>query len=446
MMNTIVVIANGLHCGYLGCYGNEWVHTPCFDRFASQAVVFDQCFVECPQPAAVHRSWWTGRYARPSAPEFDCLPSDNALGVLRHSGVRTGLVTDHRLLGDAFARAESSTGMLGRWFRKLRGLSPRFGFSDVEWVSGNDSEAEEASSLARVVETGLGWLRRSSGDSPFLLWLECSDPYGPWKPPRKYRELYRDADDEPSRVVSGPISGIVGETVSEEELESLRRTYAAAVTFVDTWLGRFFDQLEAEGYLDKALVVVHSGHGVALGEHDTVGYAPARVLEENTHVPLLVRLPGGQRGGVRSQALVQSPDVAATLWDALGQSAESAIPRFHGGSLLALARGEAAKLRDYAVSWARGATPEGAPFEEWSLRTHGWHLVLPIFEADEAVPRRRQLFVKPEDRWDHNDVADQHAAAADQLELAVRRFEAAVDQGGIDALPRLRAGTLVLEG
>ena len=445
-MNTIVIVANGLQAGSLGCYGNEWIRTPALDRFASQAIVFDQCFVESPQPLDVHRSWWTGRYARPSSPEFDCLPSENVLNVLESGGVRTGLVSDSRLLGDAFVKAENSTGMLARWISKLRGGSPRFGFNDVIWVPTHDGEEEEAGSLAKVVEAGVGWLDHVSGDGPFLLWLECSAPLSPWQPPQEYRDLYQDAAEETSQVLTDAVSGVVGETVSEEELEALRQSYAATVTFLDTWLGRFFEELETLGYLEETLIVVHSSHGVALGEHDTVGYVPPRVLEEMVHVPLMLRLPGGMRGGSRSQALVQSPDVAATLLEAFDVATPSTTPRLHGGSLLPLARGEAAKLRDYAVSWVRSDAQTGETFEEWSLRTHGWQLVLPVRDPEQSEPPPRQLFIKPEDRWDFSDVADQHLDAADQLELALRRFEGAVDRDEIDAVAHLRDAILVLAG
>ena len=34
-MNVVVITVSGLHLGYLGCYGNDWVETPNLDRLAS---------------------------------------------------------------------------------------------------------------------------------------------------------------------------------------------------------------------------------------------------------------------------------------------------------------------------------------------------------------------------------------------------------------------------
>jgi hypothetical protein len=40
-MKILVIEARGLPAGFLGCYGNEWVGTPCLDRLAAEGVVFD---------------------------------------------------------------------------------------------------------------------------------------------------------------------------------------------------------------------------------------------------------------------------------------------------------------------------------------------------------------------------------------------------------------------
>src|SRR5262249_35505929 len=48
-MKIVVIEAIGLHLGYLGCYGNDWVSTPNLDRLAANGIVFDQHFADNPQ-------------------------------------------------------------------------------------------------------------------------------------------------------------------------------------------------------------------------------------------------------------------------------------------------------------------------------------------------------------------------------------------------------------
>jgi hypothetical protein len=94
-----------------------------------------------------------------------------------------------------------------------------------------------------------------------------------------------------------------------------------------------------------------------------------------------------------------------------------------------LIRGEQTKVRDYACL--------GMDVAEFAIRTHLWHLVVPL-ESDPDEPRSAELYRKPEDRWDQNNVIDQHPEVADHLELTLRRF---VDYLGRESLverPSLR--------
>ena len=121
-------------------------------------------------------------------------------------------------------------------------------------------------------------------------------------------------------------------------------------------------------------------------------------------------MPRGQLGGVRHQALVQTVDLLPTIVSALGlQPIDRDEAPLHGHDLLPLIRGERTKVRDYACL--------GMDVAEFAIRTHLWHLIVPI-ETDPDEPRSAELFRKPEDRWDQNNVIDQHPEVAEHLELA----------------------------
>ncbi len=92
-------------------------------------------------------------------------------------------------------------------------------------------------------------------------------------------------------------------------------------------------------------------------------------------------------------------------------------------------RGEQTKVRDYACL--------GMDVAEFAIRTHLWHLIVPV-EHDPDEPRSPELFRKPEDRWDQNNVIEQHTEVADHLELTLRRFVEVIGRDGLDELPFLR--------
>jgi arylsulfatase A-like enzyme len=182
--------------------------------------------------------------------------------------------------------------------------------------------------------------------------------------------------------------------------------------------------------MEDTLVIFTSDQGEPLGEHGFVRRFRPWLYEELIHTPLIIRLPRGDKGGVRHQALVQTVDLLPTVISALGlKPLDRPEAPIHGHDLLPLIRGEQTKVRDYACL--------GMDVAEFAIRTHLWHLVVPI-DVDPEEPRSAELFRKPEDRWDQNNVIDQHPEVAEHLELALRRFVDNLRRGGTDDLPPLR--------
>ena len=214
----------------------------------------------------------------------------------------------------------------------------------------------------------------------------------------------------------------MGDVLSEAELFRLRRTYAGSVTLADHCLGELFEAMRRLGRMDDTLLIFTSDQGEPLGEHGFVRRFRPWLYEELIHTPLIVRMPGGQFGGIRHQALVQTVDLLPTIVSALGLPpiVRDEAP-VHGHDLLPLIRGERTKVREYACM--------GMDVAEFAIRTHLWHLIVPI-ENDPDEPRSTELYRKPEDRWDQNNVIDQHTEVAEHLELALRRFVEKLRNGG----------------
>lgn len=488
LMNVIVVVCNSLHLGFLGAYGNAWIETPNLDRLAAEGTVFDHHFPENLTTLPTRRSWWTGRYGFPDEDQgWTPLRPDELIlpDMLWDQGVRTALISDVPLL------RESGLGY-GRGFDEViwirgQGYDPLVPPSDPrtrkvrlddepglrlppaddpnrdlwrkrwEQFLRNravlDTHNEENTGVARTVRAAVDWLDRRGGESdPFLLWLDLFSPHGPWDPPQPYRDLYatiepdefeageegdlvedsgdveEEIDIEDVPVLIDVPAGAVGDVLSEAELFRLRRTYAGTVTLVDRWLGEFFDAVRKMGRFEDTLIIFTADQGEPLGEHGIVRRFRPWLYEELIHTPLIVRMPGGARGGRRHQALVQTVDLTPTILGAFGVPGPADRP-IHGFDLLPLIRGEQTKVRDYACM--------GMDAVEFAIRTHLWHLVLPL-ESDPEEPRSSELYRKPEDRWDQTDVIDQHRDVADHLELTLRRFVEAVGRDAVEESPPLR--------
>ncbi|WP_435016609.1 sulfatase family protein [Tundrisphaera sp. TA3] len=482
-MNVIVVACNGLHLGFLGAYGNSWIETPHLDRLAAEGVVFDHHFPENLTTLPTRRSWWTGRYGFPDPDSgWTALRHDEAIlpDLLWNQGVRSALISDVPLLreaGQGFGRGWDEV----RWIRGLGydplvppgdpragrirvadepGLrlppkdDPDYGLWKERWEQFLRNRAvltrddPENAGAARAVREAVAWLDgRGDDPAPFLLWLDLFSPHGPWDAPPAYRDLYaanepdefeageegdlvEEDDDltlEDVRVLIDVPAGAVGDVIDEEELLRLRRTYAGAVTFLDKQLGVLFEALKARGRFDDTLIVFTSDQGEPLGEHGYVRRFRPWLYEELIHTPLIVRMPGGEFGGSRQPALVQTVDLLPTVLSALGLPPDE---KAHGRDLLPLIRGEVARVRDYACL--------GMDVEEFAIRTPHWHLIVPIEVDPDDPPRPPELYRKPEDRWDQNDVSAENPEVAEHLELTLRRFADAVGRDAIDEVPPLR--------
>jgi arylsulfatase A-like enzyme len=484
-MNVIVVACNSLHLGFLGPYGNSWIETPNLDRLAAEGVVFDHHYPENLTTLPTRRSWWTGRYGFPDPDQgWTPLRADEPIlpDLLWNQGVHTALISDVPFLrepGNGFGRGfDDVVWIRGQGYDPLvpagdprvkdvriedePGLrlppaeDPDFDLWKGRWEQYLRNRAvlrtgvEGNTGVARTVRAAIDWLgRRRDEPGPFLLWLDLFSPHGPWDPPEPYRDRYAAAepdefeagdegdlieepDDEDLDLEEIPVlidvpAGAVGDVLDEAELLRLRRTYAGAVTLVDKWLGELFGALRSMGRMDDTLLVFTADQGEPLGEHGYVRRFRPWLYEELIHTPLIVRMPGGRSGGTRHQALVQTVDLLPTILSALGLPPSEGA---HGHDLLPLIRGEAAKVRDYACM--------GMDVEEFAIRTHLWHLILPVEPDPDDVPRGVELYRKPEDRWDQNDQAARHPEVAEHLELVLRRFAAAAGRDELEALPALR--------
>jgi arylsulfatase A-like enzyme len=101
-------------------------------------------------------------------------------------------------------------------------------------------------------------------------------------------------------------------------LRRMRQLYAAEVTMVDVWLGRFLDRLENLGLAQNTLVMLVSDHGVLLGERGWVGKRYSEMHEELTHVPMAMRHPAGKAAGRTTNYFASTHDVGPTVLSVLG--------------------------------------------------------------------------------------------------------------------------------
>ena len=111
----------------------------------------------------------------------------------------------------------------------------------------------------RVFTSAMGWVDWARTRQPFALVVDSFDAHEPWDVPKRLSDMYGSPDGsgvEPIQPFPTPAAKYAPLGLSQSMLHRMRELYAAEVTMVDTWLGKFLDHLANAGVLDNTLVVL----------------------------------------------------------------------------------------------------------------------------------------------------------------------------------------------
>ena len=333
-MNIIQIVSDTFRSDFMGCYGCSWVQTPYLDRFAKRATLFERAYI-CSFPTVPARyEFLTGMVAFPTF-GWEPMPRDQVTLAERLSdqGYRCMMIAD---TSNLFRR--------GFWYNK--------GFHGFEWIRGQEGDEwnadfveidpgsppeklrsgwqhnvfqhrrntamrryERDCFVAQTMSTAADWLERNYQGGPFFLYVDTFDPHEPWDAPEWYVRRYEKEPWLGPRLdypKNGPMDGLY----TEAEVQHIRNLYAAEMTLVDKWVGRLLEKVADLGLMENTMIVFTSDHGTQQGEHGIMlkGWA---MYDSVVHIPLLVYHPD-LKGGRRTRALVQIPDVAATILDVSG--------------------------------------------------------------------------------------------------------------------------------
>lgn len=393
-MNVLCLVLDRLNLGYLGAYGNSWIETPGFDRFAAESFLFDQAMIDSPRLDLLYRSLWQGGHA---------LSPYAGVDLARRLGERS---VDTFLLTDdpAVAQFDGS-----EHFSRRRLLDSPMPDAPAESL-------EETCLAGRFAEL-IDWLGSAPTEGrPFLAWCHFGALGTVWDAPRDFRLRYvEEGDPEPNDEAAVP-RRCLGADADPDELVAVSQAYAAQVLVWDACFEALLEHLDESGLAKDTLVIVMGVRGFPLGEHGLIGDGELGLFDPLVHVPLAIRRPG-EADLARSQAMVEPADVFATILDVFGLDAAGSPT---GQSLLPIVRGELDSLRD------RQAALDGG--RQYAFRTKSWHLTL----GDQS-----RLFATPDDFWNHNDVADRCQEIVESLQRAFEEYQEAMKTGTVRDLPPL---------
>ncbi|MFX0042241.1 MAG: sulfatase [Candidatus Hodarchaeota archaeon] len=364
-MKIFIIIFDTLRKDHTGkTYGNSWIKTPNFDKFAKDSLVFDKSYPESLPTIPFRRSTHTGIRTFPFNHEKPLLRTDDVVDDpgwapvppnMRHmveylkddkyiSAFITSTYHQFKPNMNFHLGFDQWNWIRGHEFDKyrvwFRGDSTKFKQNIEEHITRKrkmitqryhklmlrsylsnvqDRENESQYFPGQTFQKAVEFVKDTISQENTFCVIDEFDPHEPWDPPQKYLDLYVDKHYTGKKVII-PFYSTNLKYLTEGELKYLRASYAGEVSLCDNWFGYFIEELKNLEIYNDSLIMFISDHGHSIGEHNATGKIPMYLYPELVDIPFMIKPPGNIRGPKRiKKTYVYNHDILPTIFGFLGK-------------------------------------------------------------------------------------------------------------------------------
>jgi len=316
--NIILILADDMGYGDLGCYGHPLAKTPNIDQLAKQGVRFTQHYANGPECSPTRTALLTGRYQQ-RVGGLECAIGtgnvgryDDAIRLAAHHEL--GLPVEQAVIPTALKKAGYVCGVFGKWHL---GYEPKFNPIEHGWdeffgyLGGNvhyfnHRELSDLHVLFRgrrpvrsqgymthlITDESIAFLQKHKSQ-PFFLYVSHESPHFPFQGP-----------DDQDKVVT-----------AENWMERDAKTYIVMLEDLDAEVGRLMVTVDSLGIADNTVVVFVSDNGGFSGAANMgpLSGAKSTTLEGGIRVPLIIRWPGRIQPGTTSEQVTVTFDLTSSF-------------------------------------------------------------------------------------------------------------------------------------
>ena len=355
--NIVLMYADDLGWGDLGCFGADDIPSPHLDSLCRDGVKLSRWYSNSPVCSPSRAALLTGKHPAHAGVEQILGGSRRTTGLppqptlasrLRERGYRTGLFGKWHL------------GVADEYAPTRYGFEEVFGFragcvdyySHIFYWGGHDpvhdlwDGEDEVWRNGEYLTTVIGqkaseFITRHAGREPFFCYVPFNAPHYPVHAPAEHME----------RVA---------------HLPSGRRGTAAMIAAMDDAVGEILSALDESGAREDTIVLFSSDNGPSRESRNWLGGeeisyeggsagglrgAKGSVFEGGIRVPGIISWPAQLPAGAESDQVGLMMDLLPTLLHA-ADGVEPDLPDIDGISLLDVLRDPAAELRERTVAWA----------------------------------------------------------------------------------------------
>ena len=421
--NVVLIVADDLGYGDLGCYGSKFNETPNIDRLAATGLRFTDFHSNGPMCTPTRAAMLTGRYQQRFGKKFDGALSGKAH---RNQGLPLEAVT----VAEVLKRHRYATACFGKWhlgylppwlppsqgFDEFRGLGSGDGDHHThidrsgreDWWHNNQIAMEEGYTADLLTEYSVDFIERHQKE-PFFLYVPHLAIHFPWQGPNDppHRRKGSDYWNDKWGVIPEP--------------GNVRPHIKAMVESVDQSVGRIVATLKRLELDRRTLVIFTSDNGGYLtydpkfrkiSSNGPLRAQKGSVYEGGHRVPAVFHWPGKIAAAVTDETAI-SIDLLPTIAAIAAAGTEGLT--LDGVDLTPLLfHGE--PLPGRTLFWRRGA--------QKAVRRGPWKLAV-------EERNRVELYNLDDDIGERNNLADDKPELVEELNRGWNAWEADVNRSAL---------------
>ncbi len=363
--NIVLILADDLGYGTLGCYGNKEVKTPHIDRLAASGTRFTDFHSNGALCSPTRAALLTGRYQQRCVEVADEELSPAFREQRKANPVQRwawGISPEELTLPALLKTAGYRTALIGKWhlgydekfhplnygFDEFRGFIggnvdyhshiAGYGTQQLDWWNNRKIENETGYATDLLTKYATDFIARNK-DAPFFLYLAHGAPHNPWQG--------RDLLNKKSPV----------------------ETYKEVIGVLDDSVGAVIAELRKHQLESNTLVIFGSDNGPAppngFAANGNLRGKKNTLYEGGHRVPFIAAWPGKIAAATTCDEPLMSMDLLPTLAKIAGAPLP-AERKFDGVDILPLlksARTEAPRV----LHWQSG--------DDWAVRRGAWKLI-----------------------------------------------------------------------
>lgn len=418
--NIILILADDLGYGHVGCFGQKKIPTPHLDRLAAEGMKFTQFYSGAAVCAPARSTLMTGLHTGRTP--------------VRNNGLNRYLEANDLTLAEVLKKAGYATGGFGKWglgredtpgaahkkgfdvwFGQYSQMHAHFHYPAFLLKNGEKVPLRENAGRRRgayapdVIHQAALEFIKAHKEQPFFAYLAYTLPHVELIAPPASRRPFEGRWPKISRA--DPRPGYLG---SDDAIAE----FAAMVAHLDQQVGDVLQTLKTLGLDDNTLILFTSDNGPQPGVWTDIfieffnGSGPYRgakgsFYEGGIRVPTIARWPGKIRAGTETDHLGYFPDLMPTLAELAGAT-EHLPKKLDGLSLAGRLLGQGVVAEHPYLYWE--AAGPNQTVQQQAVRWGEWKGVKP------SAKKGWELYNLKTDGAEQRDVAAEHPEIVRKIE------------------------------